>query len=188
MLLSSCYEPPKCITENLIDYLTLIVQRAQNKKKFYKRFIIKDVNLNCLNYNEDNNIKHFYHKLFQLGFIPLIDEHTIVCKNSATIIGNILTNCVFDNTLKRAVIKSDISDHFPIIFTIQTGRNQSKYRTLVYYKRDFNEANKAAFKQQVSLLNWRHISTQKDVNKMYGTFLSTFSEIYELIFHTNKLL
>ena len=137
-----------------------------------------NLNLNCLNYNEDSNIRHFYHKVFELGFIPLIDKPTRICKNSATIIDNILTNCVFDNTLKKAII----SDYFPIIFTIQTGKNQSKCQDLVSNKREFNETNKAPFKQQVSLLHWRYASSQKDENKMYETFLSTFLEIYETNF------
>ena len=124
------------------------------KEKFYK---IGDFNLNCLNYNEDNNIRYFDHQVFELGFIPLIDNPTRVCKNSATIIDNILTNCVFEynnNTLKKAIIKSDISDHFPIIFTFQTGKNQSKCQNLVYNKREFNKANKATFNQQLSFLHW----------------------------------
>ena len=69
--------------------------------------------------------------MFELGFIPLIPlvfyKPEKVCKNSATIIDNILTNCVFDDALKKA----DISDLFPISFTIQTGKNQSKYQNFV---------------------------------------------------------
>ena len=91
--------------------------------------------------------------MFELEIFPLIDKPKMVCKYSATIIDNILTNCVFDNTLKKVIIKSEISDHFPITFTIQTEKNQCKCQTLVYNKRDFNEANKVAFKQQLSLLH-----------------------------------
>ena len=180
MLLSCCYRPPKGVTENLTAYLTSIFKRIRNEKK--ESSVIGDFNLNCLNYNEDSNIKHFHHKVFELEFIPPIDKPTRVCKSSATMIDNIRTNCVFDNTLKKAIIKSDILHHFPIIFIIETGKNQSKCQTLVYNKRDFNEANKAAFKQQLSLLHWRHVSSQKDVNKMNETFLSTFLEIYETNF------
>ena len=86
--------------------------------------------------------------MFEFGFIPLIDKSTRICKNSAAIIDNILTNCVFDNTLTKAIIKSDISEHFLIIFTIQAGKkNQKKCQNLVYNKREFNEANKTPFKQ-----------------------------------------
>ena len=178
MISCSC-RPPKGITENLTAYLASIFQGVQNEEK--KMFIIGDFNL-CLNYNEGSNIRRFYHKLFKLRFISLIDKPTRVRKNSAAIIDNILTNCIFDNTLKKAIIKNYISDHFPIIFTIQTRKNQRKCQNRVYNKREFNEANKAAFKQQLSLFHWWHVSSQKDVNKMYGTFLSTFLEIYETNF------
>ena len=43
---------------------------------------------------------------------------TRVCKNSATVINNIHTNYAVDNTLKKAIIKSDISDHFPLFLFI----------------------------------------------------------------------
>ena len=76
------------------------------------------------------------------------------------------------------MVKNNISDHFPIIFIIQTGKIQSKCQTLVYKKRKFNEANNAAFKQQLSLLHWRHVSSQKDLNKMYENILSTLLKIF----------
>ena len=60
------------------------------KKK--KLFVIGNFYLNCLNYNEDSNIKHVDHKLFELGFIPFTDKLTRVCKNSMKRIGNIFTN------------------------------------------------------------------------------------------------
>ena len=78
--------------------------------------------MNCLNYNEDSNIKHFYHKVFQLGFIPVMDKPTRFGKNSVIIIYNILTNGIFDNNLKKSIIKCDISDQFTITFTIQAGK------------------------------------------------------------------
>ena len=145
ILLSRCYRLPKGITENLTAYLISIFQGVQNEKK--KSLIIGNFNLSCLNYNEDSNIIHFKHKVFELRFILLINKPTKVCKNSATIIDNILDNCVFDNTLKKAIIKTGISVPFPIIFTIQTGNSQRKCQNLVYNKREFKEANKAAFKQ-----------------------------------------
>ena len=98
------------------------------------------------------------------------------------IIGKILTNCVFNNTIKKTIIKRDTSDHFPIIFTIQIGTNQNKCQTLVYNNREFNKSNKAVFKQRLSLLHWRHVNSQKNLNKIYETFLSKFLEIYETNF------
>ena len=86
ILLSCCYRPSNGITKNLTTYLGSIFQEVQNEKK--KIFIINDFNLNYSNYNEDSNIRHFYDKVFELGFISLIDKPTSVCKITVTIIGN----------------------------------------------------------------------------------------------------
>ena len=138
MLLSCCYRPPEALKENLTFYLTYIFQRVLNQEKI--SFIIGDFNLNCLNYNDGSNIKHFYHKVLELGFLPPIDKPKRVCINRAMI--------------NKAITKSNISDHFPFIFTIQTGKNQSKCQTLVHNKKKFNRANKATFKQHLCLLHW----------------------------------
>ena len=129
VLLSCCYIPPRDITKNLTDYLISIFQRAQNEKSL----IISNFNLDCLDYNDDSNIKHFQRRVFQLGFVPLINKPKKVCKNSATTIGNINTNLFFYNNLKKVIIKSDIYDHFPIIFTIQTGKIKANPKLFIIY-------------------------------------------------------
>ena len=90
MLLPCCYRLLKGVTENLTVCLASIFQGVQNEERV--SFIISNFNLNYLNYNENSNIRHVYHKVFELGFIPLINRPTRVCKTSATIIGSLLTN------------------------------------------------------------------------------------------------
>ena len=85
-MLSCCYRTPNGITKNLTTYFGSIFQEVQNEKK--KSFIINDFNLNCLNYNEDSNIRLFYDKVLELGFISLIDKPTRVCKITVTIVDN----------------------------------------------------------------------------------------------------
>ena len=85
----------------------------------------------------------------------------------------------YNNALQKTIIKSDISDHFLVNFTIQPGKNESKCQTLINNKRDFDEESKVVFKQQLSVLHWRHVSSQEDVSKIYETFLSTFLESYK---------
>ena len=122
-----------------------------------------DFKMNCLNNNEDSNIKHFYHKVFQLGFIPVMDKPTRFGKNSVIIIYNILTNGIFDNNLKKSIIKCDISDQFTIIFTIQTGKDQSKCQNLIYNKRDFNKANKKI------IFTWENYRPVKEIQRHHGS-------------------
>ena len=79
-------------------------------------------------------MRHFYQKVFELRFIRPINKPTRICKSSATIIDNIPINCVFDNILKKAITKSNISDYVPIIFIIQTGKNKKNDKFLLRIK------------------------------------------------------
>ena len=52
--------------------------------------------------------------------IPTISKSTRVTKKTATAIDHIIINSFVQNTFKTAIIKSDVSDHFPIcIFFLQ---------------------------------------------------------------------
>ena len=94
----------------------------ENEKN--RSFIIGDFNLNSVNYNHDSNIKHFHHKFFELVFIPIMNKPARVCKNCATVIDNIFTNCIFDNNLKKGIIRSDISDHFQLFLLFRQEKTQ----------------------------------------------------------------
>ena len=48
--------------------------------------------------------------------MPVINKPTRVTKNTATAIDHIFINSVTTNKFKTGIIKSDISDHFPIFF------------------------------------------------------------------------
>ena len=47
-----------------------------------------------------------------------------VCKNCATVIDNIFTNCIFDNNLKKGIIRSDISDHFQLFLLFRQEKTE----------------------------------------------------------------
>ena len=72
--------------------------------------------------------------MFELWFIPLISKPRRVCKSRVTIIDNILTDCVFDNTLKKAIIKSDISDHSQIILLFRIEKIKANVKLLFIIK------------------------------------------------------
>ena len=52
--------------------------------------------------------------------IPTINKHTRVAKKTATAIDHIISKSFVENSFKTAIIKSDVSDHFPVcIFFLQ---------------------------------------------------------------------
>ena len=51
--------------------------------------------------------------------IPTLNGPTRVTTNTAAAIDHTITNSFFENDFKSAAIKTDILDHFPVIFTIK---------------------------------------------------------------------
>ena len=54
--------------------------------------------------------------MFEFSMIPTINKPTRVAKHTATTIDNIITNCIINSDFKSAIVKTDLPDHFTIIF------------------------------------------------------------------------
>ena len=56
--------------------------------------------------------------MFQYNMIPNINKPTHIARNTVTALDHIITNTVISGIQHRsAIIKTDISDHFPIVLT-----------------------------------------------------------------------
>ena len=115
ILLSCCYRPP---SENLCAFLrNKIIEKSISEKKI--SYIIGNFNMNFLKYHEKAKTKHFYNNTFEKGAIPIMNRPTRILEHSVRLIDNILTTDIFNSSLKEGIIKSDVSDHFSISFSIQ---------------------------------------------------------------------
>ena len=83
--------------------------------------------------------------VFQNGFLPLIQRPTRVTRTSATAIDHILTNRVLENKIQPGIIKTDISDHFPIFIVFKINETCSLEKTK-FIKRDISNENIDTFK------------------------------------------
>ena len=54
--------------------------------------------------------------MFRCGMIPVIIKPTRVTTHTAAAIDPMFTNSIINTEIKSAIIKVDISDHFPILF------------------------------------------------------------------------
>ena len=118
ILLSHCYRPPNGDSENLSTFLqNNMIEKSVSEKKII--YMIGDFKMNCLKYHAHAKTKYFYDNIFEKGAIPIINCPTRISEHSANLIDNILTTDFFNNSLKKGIIKSDVSDHFPILFSIR---------------------------------------------------------------------
>ena len=79
--------------------------------------------------------------MFEFSMIPAINKPARVTKHTATAIDNITTKCILNSGFKSAIVKTDLSDHFRIIFINEFKRDPTTVDDMekCIYKRDFAE-------------------------------------------------
>ena len=62
--------------------------------------------------------------MFRFGVIPTISKPAGVTRHTATAIDHVFTNSIIDNIeINTVIVKTDISDNFPIIFATKDKRD-----------------------------------------------------------------
>ena len=80
--------------------------------------IVDDCCLNLLDHENCKKVQGFLNLVHQNGMIPTKKKQTRVTRKTATSIDHILTNTFMDRTFKSGLFKSDVSDHYLVIFLI----------------------------------------------------------------------
>ncbi|XP_065658943.1 uncharacterized protein LOC136083470 [Hydra vulgaris] len=181
IVISCCYRPPTGEINTFSSFLhDDIVNKINHEKKLL--YILGDLNLNWFEYHVKKNINGFYNGLFENGAVPLINKPTRITQTTTSLIDNIITNDIFNNSLKKGIIKSDISDRFPIFFSIDIYAKILYNEKKSFKKRLFHNKNLESFKYQLSLVNWDIINFSEDINLIYKSFFKIFYEIYDINF------
>ena len=142
-------------------------------------FVTGDFNLNCLEFHQSSDIRQFFNSIFKKGAITLINRHTRVTTSSATLIENIFTNCVFNTSLKKGIIKTSISDHFAMFVAIKLSNEKTKNQEIKIKKRIFSNKNKESFKQDLQKVYWEELNILNCTKTLYKPFIKLFSNIYD---------
>ena len=124
-------------------------------------------------------MREFYDNMFRNGSIPLINKPTRVTSSSTTLIDNMCTNAFFEPSLKKAIIKTSISDHFPVIaaLNISKVKTEEKYKSIT--KRIFTVNNKTNFFNELNTVDWLGLENCKSTNATYDKFHEMFYNVYD---------
>ena len=104
--------------------------------------------------------------------IRTINKPTRVTRNTATVIDNIITKTVISGIQHRpSIIKADVSDHFPVVFTLNTcEKGEPK-----------DKKNKQSY--ELDQIEWNNIiKTLGNPNTAYGSFFNIFFKTYDKYF------
>ena len=142
-----------------------------------------DFNMNVLDYEYNRKVKSFFDLMYQRNLIPTVNKPARVGKNSATAIDHIITVYVLTCDFKTAILKTDLTDHFPIVIALKNyGPSQQHSKTKHKYKRSYNEENIKAFNHRLISINWDEIKNCDDPSEAYKQFLNIFNSICDKYF------
>ena len=76
-----------------------------------------DFNINVLEFEENKKVQYLVNSMFQFGLVPTINKTLGVTNKTISPIDYIITNSIFNNDFETPIIRTNISDHFPITYT-----------------------------------------------------------------------
>ena len=143
--------------------------------------------MNLLDFEQNKKVENFLNIMFCHSMMSVINKPTHVTRNAATAIDHILINSVTTTKFKTQIIKSDISDHFPIFFVADYNILQKKERNVSYLGAIFltfpwknsntNCAPLAGTASQTLLIQIRHMTT---LLKFLANFTTSVSQKIKL--------
>ena len=165
---SLLYRPLNGQIEPFETFLNNIFSQIKVSNKVFH--IAGNFSINLLDHNTNKKVQNFLNLVYQNGMIPTTNKPTSVTRKTAMAIDHILTNC-FTET---AIIKSDISDHFPRCFLVPSSPTQRENKTTFIYKRIFNIESIESFKKKLYEIDWEETEISKTPGEAYATFLQMF--------------
>ena len=88
---------------------------------------------------------------------------------------------------KTSIVKSDITDHFPIYFVSKPSGKNIQLQTTEICKCVYNSEAIKSFKQRLHQTNWDEIKSNENANDDYKKFLEIFIKIYDEFFPKIKI-
>ena len=90
-------------------------------------FIRGDFNIDLLNPNNHKPTEDFINTMYSLSLYPKITRPSRITSHCATLIDNIFTNVIDNNTISGLMI-NDISDHLPVFLVYNNNYKREKRR------------------------------------------------------------
>ena len=179
------YKPPQGDTTLFEKHLQGLLWRLDVCKR--EVLITGDFNINLLDSENNKKVQSFVNLMFRCGMIPVIIKPPRVTTHTATEIDRMLTNSIINTEIKSAIIKADISDHFPILFVAKVKVDVNIKTEQYILKRNISDQSIKKFKQKLRGVTWDDIKIFDSVNNSYDRFLQIFLSLYNECFPKIKI-
>lgn len=168
LIIGEIYRVPGLNVSETLDSYEMITSRLHDSNS---RVIFgTDQNLDLAKLRYDSLTRTLYQHLEIEGFLPTVDVPTRVDGESATIIDNLYVRGVTSKS-KSNVIETNISDHFPLVLTIDLSMNPNKNTPVIMSRRVMNEVSVQQISADLRAGNWQPLE-QLPCDSAYEYFLA----------------
>ena len=161
IVVASIYRHPRYNFAEFFAYLekSLNILTKENKEIY----LCGDFNIDLLQIETINSYQQFYDMLCSYGFLPKIIQPTRVTEFNSSLIDNIFSNNISDDT-KSGNILLTLSEHFSQFVSVSRARVDISNLRRVQH--DYSKFNKEKFREDVSIQNWNN-----DLNNANDLFI-----------------
>ena len=185
LILNLSCRPPHGDTTLFDKHLQDLVWRHDVCKK--EVLITRDFNVNLLESESNKKVQSFVNLMFRCGMVPGINKAARFTRYAATAIDHMFTNSIINTEIKSAIIKADISDHFPILFVSKVKVDVNIKTEQYILKRNISDQSIKKFKQKLRDVTWDYTKIFDSVNHSYDRFLQIFLSLYNECFPKIKI-
>ena len=82
-------------------------------------------NINVLDVEQIKKVQNIVNLMFQFGLVPTVNKPTRVTNKTISAIDHIIKNSIYNNNFKTTIIRTDMSDHFPITYSFKLRSSMS---------------------------------------------------------------
>ena len=180
--------PSTDLTDFNCNYLNKLLENISKEQKSI--FLLRDFNVNLLNYNEYNQTNEFLDYLAPNSFIPLILQPTRITSHSNTLTDNVFSN-VFDPDTVSGNLTATISDHLPQFAIIPNMFGNIIGNKSKIYERDWSKFDRENFILDYFSVEWEDLLKIDELNadnstKMYLDKINMLLDTYAPLKRINK--
>ena len=132
--LNLVYRPPNGDHKELENYF----ESSFSKREISHKDLILAGDFN-IDFDGNKKVQNFVNLMFRFGMISTFNKPTRVTRQTASAIDHIITNSIIHTGFKSGIIKSNISDHFPIFFCCKYIAEKEDAKKEFIYKRRFSD-------------------------------------------------
>lgn len=177
---SVLYRPPISNVSRFMQFSEALFCFANQERCLL--FLGSDFNINML---EDSHLKDEFLGLLTSNNISnvIIPPTRITCTTS-TLLDLFLTNHG-ENNISAGVLSIGISDHLPIIMSINKNMSDSTVSNIPAMSQDLSSRALEEFRETISTIDWNPMFNATDADECYDYFISTFKNSYSTSFAMN---